>query len=66
MNCIICGSKAKRIDVSHNDNKTYRKIVCTKCGARFCTEENLIEDYNENLRVALSIYYREENERKKK
>ena len=66
MNCIICGSKDKRIDVSHNDNKTYRKIVCAKCGARFCTEENLIEDYNENLRVALSIYYREEKEKKKK
>lgn len=66
MKCIVCGNKTKVWESTTNGVGTFRKIKCTKCSARFCTEEKIIDDYDEDLRAILTVFYQTENRKKKK
>lgn len=44
--CPKCGAVVKTVDVvtNHDDNETYRKKKCTKCGHKFYTIEYTIDN----------------------
>ncbi|WP_409978438.1 NrdR family transcriptional regulator [Anoxybacteroides rupiense] len=39
MNCPICGSKTKTLDVRHHSLRTRRRRECVECLTRFTTYE---------------------------
>ena len=46
VSCPECGAVVKTVDVvtNHDDNETYRKKKCTKCGHKFYTIEYTIDN----------------------